>query len=151
MLIAQGNLANTYQLIGRLEEGLRMRRDVYAGFLKLKGEAHRTTLITANHYASTLLNAERFKEAESLLRKTLPVARRVLGDLHELTLRMRWNYACALYEDDTATLDDIQEAVTTLEDTAWTARRVLGGAHPLVVRIDSCLKEARAALRAREA
>ena len=64
------------------------------------------------------------------MRKTVPVARRVLGERHDLTLRMRWHYAMALYKDAGATLDDLREAVATLEDTERTARRVLGGAHP---------------------
>ena len=51
---------------------------------------------------------ERFEEAKSLLRKTMPVARRVLGESHELTLKMRWIYAAALYRDDGATLDDLR-------------------------------------------
>ena len=63
---------------------------------------------------------------------------------------MRWNYAKALYLDDGATLDDLHEAVTTLEDTERTARRALGGAHPLTNNIEGDLREARAALRARE-
>ena len=65
-------------------------------------------------------------------------------------LKMRWVYAEALYEDDSATLDDIREAVTTLEDTARIAQRVLGGAHPLTVDIERGLGDARTALRARE-
>ena len=76
----------------------------------------------------------------------MPVARRVLGESHELTLTMRWNYARALYQDDDATLGDLCEAVTTLEETEQTARRVLGGAHPLTMDIEDALQDARAAL-----
>ena len=56
----------------------------------------------------------------------------------------------ALYEDDGATLDDIREAITTLEDIERIARRVLGGANPITMRIETALRNARAALRARE-
>ena len=128
-----------------------MRRDVYSGHLELTGEEHEYTLIAANNYSSSLNSLERFEEAKSLLRKTMPVARRVLGDNDENTLRLRWSYAKALYRDPTATLDDLHEAVATLEDTARTARRVLGGAHPLTTHIERTLQNARAALRAREA
>ena len=65
--------------------------------------------------------------------------------------RTRWLYARALFGDAAASLDDLREAVTTLEETERTARRVLGGAHPLVVGIERHLRNARAALRAREA
>ena len=40
--------------------------------------------------------------------------------------------------------------MTTLEDTERTARRVFGGAHLLTMQIEDDLRDARAALRARE-
>ena len=80
----------------------------------------------------------------------VPLARRVLGDPDALTLQIRSNYATALFLDSAATLDDVREAVTTLEDTERTARRVLGGANPTTVRIEESLRDARAALRARD-
>ena len=63
---------------------------------------------------------------------------------------MRNNYAQTLYGDPGATLDDIREAVMTLEDTERTSRRMLGGAHPITVEVENNLRDARAALRARE-
>ena len=80
----------------------------------------------------------------------MPVARRVLGEGHDLTLRMRWIYSGALYKDPAATPDDLREAVTTIEETERTARRVFGGTHPLTVDIEDELRAARAALNARE-
>ena len=67
----------------------------------------------------------------------MPVARRVLGESNDITLRMRWIYAAALYNDTGAALDDHREAVTTLEDAERTARRVLGGAHPTTVGVEA--------------
>ena len=84
------------------------------------------------------------------MRKTTPVLHRVLGNCHDLTLRIRQIYAGALYEDAGASLDDLREAVTTLEDAARIARRVLGGAHPTTVDLEGDVRAARAALRARE-
>ena len=84
------------------------------------------------------------------MRKRIPVARRVIGASHEITIRMSRNYARALYNDSDATLDDLREAVTTLEEIAPTARRVLGGAHPEVSYMKASLENARAKLRARE-
>ena len=127
-----------------------VRRDVYSGRLKLSGEEHRSTVVAASNYANSLVNLKRFEEAKSVLRKTLPVARRALGENDETTLRMRWFYAEALREDPSATLDDLREAATTLEATERTARRVFGGAHPTTVQIERDLQNARAALRARE-
>ena len=146
----QSNLAGTYRSLGRLEDCLRTQGDVYSGTLKLYGEEHRETLGDASNYATSLVNLLRFEEPKALLRKTIPVARRVLGESNELTLRLWWNYAEALYGDPDTTLDDLREAVTTLEVTGRIARRVLGSAHPLAQDIDGGLRNARAALRARE-
>ena len=151
ILAVQTNLANTYQALGRLEHSLQLERDVYHGSLRLLGEEHRDTLISVNNLAATLFKLKRFEEAKSLLRKIMPVARRVLGESHDLTLKVRWNYAMALYKDDGATLSDLRKAVQTFEEIERTARRVLGGAHPNTRGIEAALREAREALRAREA
>ena len=150
MLVVQSNLAISYQNIGREEEALRMRQGVYSGTLKLRGEEHKNTFVVAFNYGDSLRQLKRFEEAKTLMRKMIPVARRVLGENHEQTLKMRWNYARALYEDPAATLDDLREAVTTLEETVRIAQRVLGGSHPLTGKIELRLRDARAALTARD-
>ncbi len=126
-----------------------MRRNVYSGWLRLKGEENYETLREANNLANALLDLKRFKEAKALTRRMKLVARRVLGVDNILTLTMRSNYATALCNANGATLDDLREAVTTFEETERTARRVFGGAHPLTVDIEDVLRAARAALRAR--
>jgi len=150
ILAVQSNLAITYQALGRLEEASRIQRDAYYGYLKLNGEEHINSLGAASNYAKSLRALKSYKGAKFLLRRTIPVARRALGEGDVNTLRMRWNYAMALYEDSAASLDDLHEAVTTLEETERTARRVLGGAHPQVVQVGLCLRKARDALAARE-
>ena len=107
---------------------------------------HEDTLRAANNYASTLVTLRRFEEAKSVLRKTMPVARRVLGEGNDLTLRLRWNYAKGLYKNSAATLDDLREAVNTLEDAGRTARQVLGGAHPLTEGIEGDLRRSSRAI-----
>ena len=106
-------------------------------------------MVAANNYANGLLVLRRFEEAKALLRKILPVARRVLGESDTLKLTMRKIYAMVLHKDDGATLDDLREAVNTLEETEQTARRVLGGAHPLTIDIEYDLRDGRDALYAR--
>ena len=127
-----------------------MRQDVYSGRLKLEGEEDEMTLNAAANYAASFYALDRFEEARSLLRKTMPVARRVLGEAHEITLGMRQNYAQGLLENSAATLDDLREAVTTLEETKQMRRRVFGGAHPLTQNLERGLRKARAVLRASE-
>ena len=154
ILTVKGNLANSYQRLGRNEQTLRLRRAVYNGRLELMGEEHPKTLRAAYNYASSLgwwdesspRDQQRFEEAKSLLRRTMPVAQRVLGENHDITHMMRLNYAETLYEDDRATLDDLREAVDTLVETAPTVRRVFGNSHPLREHIEIGLQRARDAL-----
>jgi hypothetical protein len=150
VLVVQGNLANSYEMLGRFEAALRLMRDVYSGRLRLNGEEYEETLRAAYSYAVSLNGLQRFKEAKALMRKMMPVARRVLGENHDITLSMRSIYANVLFADPGATLDDLREALTTLEDAERIARRMLGGAHPDTVGIENDLRHARAALRARE-
>jgi len=151
ILDKQNNIACTYYKLKRFEQALRMRQDVYSGRLKLSGEEHYDTLVAANNCAHSLVDLRRFEEAKTLLRKNVLVARRVLGESHITTLKMRWIYAEALYYDTGATLDDLREAATTLEDVVRTARRVLGGSHPLTPKFERALQMARTVLGAREA
>ena len=150
MFVLQGNLANSYSVLGREEEALRVRRDVYSGSLRLNGEEHRATLRDAFNYANSLVRLRRYEEARSLLRRTLPVVRRVARESDEVSIRMRTLYAQALYKDASATLDDLREAVNALEEIDRTVRRVLGGAHPLTTALEGDLRDARAVLQARE-
>ena len=78
------------------------------------------------------------------------MARRVFGDSHDVTIKLRQLYGRVLYRDDGATLDDLREAVTMLEETERTTRRVMGGAHPTTTNIERNLQIARAVLAARE-
>ena len=150
MLLVQGNLASSYQRLGRLDEALCIRRDIYDGYVKLKGKEGDRTLSAAINYASTLMDLgdrgdlKRFKEAKALMCKTMPVARRVYGESHENMLMMRWLFTEALYKADGGTLGHLREAVTTFEEIERTARRVLGGAHPTTKGIERALQEARA-------
>jgi hypothetical protein len=89
LLVVQTNLANTYANSGRLEQALKIARDVYSGRMMLNGEEHRQTLVAKTNYASSLVGLQRFEEAKSLLRKTMLVARRVLGKFDHLTIRMK--------------------------------------------------------------
>ena len=130
---------------------MRLRREVYYGQLKLNGEEHQYTLREANNYAASLHALRRFEEAKSLLRKTMPVAQRVLGESHEVTLKLLWIHVEMVYKDDSATLANLRKAVNTLEDAARDARRVYGSAHPFAEGCEYHLEKSRAALAAREA
>ena len=146
-------------MLGRLEEALPLRRDVYSGWLKLLGEEHENTFLSANNFAASLLELKRFEEAKALMRKTVPVARRVLGEDHHLTLSLRWIYANTLSrspsmsasEGATCTVADLSEAVMTLESVAVSYKRVMGISHPETSKVQIALNRTRTMLaRARE-
>ncbi len=151
ILDMRDNIASCYSSLGRQEEALKMRREVYARSGQLSSTITDDVMfLRVLNLAVSLRTTERFTEAKYFLREQLPKARRVLGEGHHTTLRMRWTYAETLFKDDDATLDDLREAVTTLEETTQTGRRVFGGTHPLTVEIEKDLRKSRAALRARE-
>ena len=151
ILATQSNLAAVYGRHGRPEPALRLRRECYLGFTRLHGEESEQSLTGALNYSLSLTDLRRYQEAKSLLREKVPVARRVLGENHNVTLNLRWYYAGALYQDPAATLDDLREAATTLEDTVQIARRVFGGAHPTTEEMEVAVRDARTVLSAREA
>ena len=151
ILAVQNNLANTYQEQGRLEQAIGIKREIYSGYLKLHGEENRITILSAYNYANSLACLERFEEAKSLLRNTIPVARRVLGEDDEVTLTIRGDYATALSFATGATLGDLRKSAETLQETDKTARRVLGPAHPRSVRIGDILRTVKEFLAARVA
>ena len=151
ILVAQCNLATTYSSMGRFEDALRASRYVYSGRVKFHGEEHRSTIIAASNYASSLNRLEHFEEVKLVLHKTMPVARRVLGECDRLTLKMRWTYAMALYMDTGATLDALREAVATLESVAKSWKRVFGQADPETPSLLYTLAAAHKVLAARAA
>ena len=143
ILVAQGNIVDTYTALGRPEEALRLGRDVYREYLRRLGEEDRDTLLQATNYAECLSSNNRFEEAKELLRKMIPVARRVLAESDDLQFRVRIACNRALCENPAKTLDDLREAVSMLEEIEPTARRVLGGAHPIVEDIERRLPASR--------
>ena len=120
-----------------------MQRDVCAETSRLDGEESKSALAEALNYAIMLKRINRLEETKSLVRKIIPVVRRVLGEGHRLTLTMQWIYAMALYQDDGATHDDLRESVETLESVAKSWKRVFGPSHPDTMKVQGALSEAR--------
>ena len=108
ILCVQSNLASLYDNLGRSESASRLRRDVYSGLLKLNGEESIETLQRPKITRCPLLIGSAWKKPRRCCR-TVPVAVLLLGENHDLTLRMRATYARALYDDPNATLDNLRE------------------------------------------
>ena len=95
--------------------------------------------MTTNNYGITLIDLRRFEEAKRLLRKVLPVARRVLGAEHVRTLSLREDLARATLGGDSSSKEK-RKALQTLEETLGVMRRVLGAAHPETQRVQRQLE-----------
>ena len=87
----------------------------------------------------SLIYLKRFEEAKRVLRKVAPVARRVLGTEHELTLSLREDLSRATLHGEFSA-EEKREALQMLKDTAAVMRRVFGPAHPDTLRVQRQLE-----------
>lgn len=138
ILVTQGNLAMTYQALGRHKEALSMRRDVYSGWVKLQGPRDDRTILSAGNLSDLMVTNDLWDEAKQFLSEQIPLALEVFGPDNDATLRMRWRYALALESEGRLT-----EAVAILEDVERRYRRVFGISHPMTAKVQDVLGNAR--------
>ena len=133
------NMAVCYSNLGRREESLTLRREVYA-----RTVAHRRPEIDiatmALNLAHGLVATGRYDEAKSLSREKLPAARRALGNDHPLVFKLRGMYAETSLHDQSSTRADLDEAVSVVEDVIQRSQRVCGTAHPETQNMRDLLK-----------
>ena len=107
------------------------------------------TLVSATHlYASWDTDDAYLVERQSFARKQSRVARRALGPDHEITLRLRSQYARSLLiRSSTPPRSDWLEAIEVAEDVVTTSRRVMGTSHPLTTHFQEMLERAKELVR----
>ena len=137
-------------MLGRVEEALRIERDVYSGYVKLNGEEARDTLHEALNFAMTLRKAGHKPEAKEFLRTRSPVADRALGRENYISLRLRWLHANSLCDDADATLDELVQAEATLKSVLGSWRRIMGASHPDTIPLEHAVVRVQAALAAHQ-
>ena len=108
ILAIQDNLTNCLQLLGRHDEALATRRQVYTTSVETLGASHRSTICSALNLSVSLVNAQLFNDSKSFLRDQLPVARRSLGADHYLTLRVHHFLGMALQGSPGCTRDNLR-------------------------------------------
>ena len=118
---------------------------MYSGTVKLKGKQHAESITECGNLVINLLELRRFEEAKRLLREVIPVARRVLGNEHNLTLSLCEDLSRATLLDVESSANENREAVRALEDTLGVMRRVLGPQHPDTQRVQQNLEAYREA------
>jgi hypothetical protein len=150
-LATRSNLALSYYHLGRIEDALRLQREVYTGWQilsvssQLREAVGDCLTISVGNLTELLVGASEFEEAQSLAREKLPAVIDRHGPDDILTLEVRTWYARALFRAGGAAEDDLSEAQTILEDVLRRSRRVLGDSHPDTERARKFLEEARSA------
>ena len=144
-LVAQNNLAGTYYKLGRLEQALSLRRDIYSGHLRHRdlGPLHHNTLGAALNLSTSLVDAGNYAEARAFMRDQMELVRRALGTDHPYTLDFQWGYSRAFTLDKDVSAEQLAEVATTLEKTLEISQRVCGREHPRTCSIRGELTFAR--------
>ena len=86
------------------------------------------------------IDLRRFEEAKSLLRKTIPVARRVFGGESGRVLSLREDLCRATLAGDSSSKEK-RKALQMLEDTVAALRRLFGLLHPETQRAQGLLEK----------
>ena len=148
ILNSRANIAVSLCCLGRHEEALALRREIYARIMALGPT--KDTLLYASNLSESLVTSSLWAEAKQFINDQMPLFEEVHGPNHELTLKMRWRLALALCDDTDATLGDLTEATAILEDVFRRLRRLLGDAHPLTAKALRVLEITRADLAKRQ-
>jgi hypothetical protein len=145
-IMTKANIAFSYEKLGRYEETLALRREVYAQAVAFKHPTDQI-IIYANNLAVSLKRAERYEEAKCFLRERIAEGfDRTLGANHISVIKLRWNYAGAFCDDDKASRDDVVKAVATFEELFSTTQRLLGKFHPTTKSAKAYLESGRSKL-----
>ncbi len=134
IIMCKDNISTCYDNLGRYDEALALKRELYTSWLRLAGPKGVDTYRAALNLAIVLLRRpeENASEAKSFLGEVLPRAERALGPDHNHTLEMRVMLGDATHKAPDATLDDCREAEKNLQDVIRRYRRRFGDAHPLM-------------------
>ena len=108
ILIAQSGLASGLAALGRHDEALVLKREIYTRRVATLGVSHETTLLDGNNLAISLTKLELWDESITLQRdQLLPAARRSLGADHESMLDLNYDLAWALRRNPERTRNDL--------------------------------------------
>ena len=127
--------------IGERGAGGRVKKN-YASRVRIFGHTEQT-LNAANNLSIVLVRAGNASESMAFSRPLLPLARRVLGADHHMTLRLAHDYAYAVLECAAPSRDELVFAEKLLEDTVRRLRRVLGPEHPVTQKAEDDMPKIR--------
>ena len=125
----KSNLAHCYQQLGRSDDALRLRREIFDGAKESLGAGNGHTLSLGCNLCTSLAQSGRAAEARTLHYECLPLARKHLGPDHDVSLSHAEYLAATIRACDPREKDAL-EAEALLKDTLERRRRVFGAAHP---------------------
>ncbi|KAJ6484270.1 P-loop containing nucleoside triphosphate hydrolase protein [Mycena vulgaris] len=124
-LYAMGNLASTYQQLGKLQEAEELEVVVFEKRRKILGEDHPSTLRAMGNLANTYIKLGKLQEAEELGVVVLEKRRKILGEDHPETLHGMENLASTYHKQG-----KLQEAEELEVVVLAKRRKILGENHP---------------------
>ena len=131
IITLRGNISVSLGKLGRREEALSIKRECYQYLVDREGKKGERAIYQAFNIAADLNQLKRYTEATSFLRDQIPLATRMLGKDHEITLKFQKLYAKTLFAPpDGPWSEDKVRAHGLMEAFTRSARRVLGPAHP---------------------
>ena len=101
--------------------------------------------------ANSLVKLDLFAEATALANETLPTARRICGDMHDVTLGLRYIFPRSIVLNPDATQEDLRGAKEEAEDLLRTTRRVFGTSHPRFEIVQDAIEKANENIETRKA
>ena len=114
-----------------------MRREIHSRALET--QQPETAFGTALNHAHALVDAggAYLVEARSFLLKKIPDARHLLGDEHEVTMKLRLLHAKVVTRDAASSPKDMGRVMEDINELMAISRRVYGDKHPLTKLIGS--------------
>ena len=107
ILNAQDSLGSCLAAVGRDDEAIALRREVFARSETVWGVSEQS-IVTGLNLSISLMRQGLWNEIKSFLRDQLPVARQTLGADADLTLKLQKVLAGALCDDPDHTRTDLR-------------------------------------------
>ena len=127
----RSSIAICLEELGRSEEALRIKMEIYTQHVKILGTCHESTLIAALNLSQGLITNGNCTAAAKFLRDRMPEDRRVFEKEDVMMLRFRDNYALSLFKSKTATPPATTWSPPSRSTSVWTAWR--GGSWDLIM------------------
>ena len=149
LAMTRENLAKCAHALGRLDELLAMRREMYAETSAKHFVTDQRTIDAALNLASALLSSDETEEAQKFCRETLRKLKRGCPPNDARVVTLTCALAQTLYDpaaqDRDYLMQDVQEAETLLMEALQASRQAFGAAHTQTARVRQELDAVRAA------